>query len=104
MVSRSILLTLTDPTLIPVYLHPSYIDLYAGNLQGIRDRIPYFQEIGLTYLHLMPCSERRSASRCYGTMYSNSDQRLGTLKDLAVLAKELHEYAKVFPSILCFAD
>ena len=68
-----------------------YIDLYAGNLQNIRDKIGYFKELGLTYLHLMPCSERRSASRCYGTMYSNSDERLGTLKDLAQLSKELHE-------------
>ena len=31
-----------------------YVDLYAGDLSGIRDRIPYFVELGLTYLHLMP--------------------------------------------------
>ena len=29
-------------------------------------------------------------------MYSNSDQRLGTLKDLAILAKELHESVNMF--------
>ena len=31
-----------------------YVDRYAGNLDGVRDRIPYFKELGLTYLHLMP--------------------------------------------------
>ena len=31
-----------------------YIDLFAENLAGIRQQIPYFKELGLTYLHLMP--------------------------------------------------
>src|SRR5947209_4853646 len=31
-----------------------YVDRYAKNLAGIRAKIPYFKEIGLTYLHLMP--------------------------------------------------
>ncbi len=31
-----------------------YVDLFAGDLDGIRSRIPYFKELGLTYLHLMP--------------------------------------------------
>jgi amylosucrase len=31
-----------------------YVDLYAENLTGIQNRIPYFKELGLTYLHLMP--------------------------------------------------
>ncbi len=39
-----------------------YVDLFAGNLEGIRERIPYFEELGLTYLHLMPLvSHARSA-------------------------------------------
>jgi amylosucrase len=31
-----------------------YVDLFAGDLTGICERIPYFKELGLTYLHLMP--------------------------------------------------
>ena len=31
-----------------------YVDRFAGNLAGIRDQIPYFRELGLSYLHLMP--------------------------------------------------
>src|SRR5689334_14579353 len=31
-----------------------YVDLFAGDLEGVRKKIPYFKELGLTYLHLMP--------------------------------------------------
>jgi amylosucrase len=31
-----------------------YVDLFAGDLKGMRAKIPYFKELGLTYLHLMP--------------------------------------------------
>ncbi len=34
-----------------------YVDRYAGGLHGIRESIPYFRELGLTYLHLMPLFE-----------------------------------------------
>ena len=40
-----------------------YVDLFAGDLTGLRARIPYFKELGLTYLHLMPlfrCPEGNS--------------------------------------------
>ena len=29
-----------------------YVDLFADNLQRIRERIPYLTELGITYLHL----------------------------------------------------
>ena len=31
-----------------------YVRQFAGTLSGIRDRVGYFNELGLTYLHLMP--------------------------------------------------
>ena len=31
-----------------------YVDLFAGDLAGLREQLPYFKELGLTYLHLMP--------------------------------------------------
>ena len=31
-----------------------YVDLFAGDLKKIRERIPYLSELGITYLHLMP--------------------------------------------------
>src|SRR3712207_3961075 len=31
-----------------------YVDLFSGTLAGLHDYLPYFKELGLTYVHLMP--------------------------------------------------
>ena len=31
-----------------------YVDLFAGNLRGLVDRIPYLKGLGVNYVHLMP--------------------------------------------------
>jgi amylosucrase len=69
-----------------------YVDLFAGDLEGIRERIPYFKELGLTYLHLMPLFKVPAENSDGG--YAISDYRqvnpaLGTMAQLAVLAHEL---------------
>ncbi|MUK01693.1 DUF3459 domain-containing protein [Vibrio cholerae] len=71
-----------------------YVDLYAGDLAGLRERIPYFRELGLTYLHLMPlflAPEDNSDGGYAVSSYRDVDPRLGTMDDLAVLARELRE-------------
>jgi hypothetical protein len=30
------------------------VDRYVGDLAGLRDQVPYFKDLGITYLHLMP--------------------------------------------------
>ena len=32
----------------------AYVDLFAGSIAKLQERIPYLQELGITYLHLMP--------------------------------------------------
>jgi glycosidase len=69
-----------------------YVDLFAGNLKGIRAKIPYFQELGLTYLHLMPlfrAPEGESDGGYAVSSYREVNPSLGTMKDLAKLAAEL---------------
>ncbi len=71
-----------------------YVDLYAGNLSGLRERIPYFRELGLTYLHLMPlfrAPDENSDGGYAVSSYRDVDPRLGTMEDLAELARELRE-------------
>ena len=36
-----------------------YVDRFAGTLDGVRARVPYLQELGISYLHLMPLLRSR---------------------------------------------
>src|SRR5512135_531738 len=69
-----------------------YVDLFAGNLNGVRSKIPYFKELGLTYLHLMPlfrCPEGNNDGGYAVSSYREVDPKLGTLDQLRELACEL---------------
>ncbi|WP_049822890.1 alpha-amylase family protein [Arthrobacter sp. H41] len=69
-----------------------YVDRYAGTLSGVRSRIPYFRELGLTYLHLMPlfrAPEENSDGGYAVSSYREVDPALGTMDELADLAAEL---------------
>jgi len=69
-----------------------YVDRYAENLDGIRARIPYFKELGLTYLHLMPlflAPEPHSDGGYAVSSYRQVNPTLGTMEDLSALAAEL---------------
>ncbi len=71
-----------------------YVDLFAGNLQSLREKIPYFQELGLTFLHLMPLFKTRAGENDGGyavSDYRQVDPRLGTVDDLRALADALHD-------------
>ena len=69
-----------------------YADLFAGDLNGVRLRIPYFKELGLTYLHLMPlfrCPEGNNDGGYAVSSYREVDPQLGTIDQLRDLASEL---------------
>lgn len=69
-----------------------YVDLFAGNLDGIKEKISYFKELGLTYLHLMPLYEVPEGENDGGyavTSYRQVDKKLGTMAELQNLAAEL---------------
>ncbi|HEU4744508.1 MAG TPA: alpha-amylase family glycosyl hydrolase, partial [Anaerolineales bacterium] len=69
-----------------------YVDLFAGNLEGVRSKIPYFKELGLTYLHLMPLFKAPEDENDGGyavSSYREIHPPLGTMEQLASLAKDL---------------
>lgn len=69
-----------------------YVDLFAGDLQRLRQEIPYFQELGLTYLHLMPLFAAPEGDNDGGyavSDYRTVDPRLGTMEDLKALTADL---------------
>ena len=71
-----------------------YVDLFAANLSGIREKIPYFKELGLTYLHLMPLFKVPQKENDGGyaiSSYREVNPQLGTIKQLRQLAEELRQ-------------
>jgi glycosidase len=69
-----------------------YVDLFAGDIDGIRQKIPYFKELGLTYLHLMPLFRSPEGENDGGyavSSYREVNPALGTMAGLADLAQEL---------------
>jgi amylosucrase len=69
-----------------------YVDLFAGDLTGLRAKIPYFKEMGLTYLHLMPLFRAPDGPNDGGyaiSSYREVNPALGTMEQLAALGSEL---------------
>ncbi|RIX30966.1 amylosucrase [Amnibacterium setariae] len=69
-----------------------YVDRYAGDLEGVRARIPYFRELGLTYLHLMPlfaAPEGDSDGGYAVSSYREVAPALGDMDRLRALAADL---------------
>ncbi len=71
----------------------AYVDRFAGDLRGVRDRLDYLAELGVTYVHLMPLLAPREGDSDGGYAvvdYDAVDPRLGTMVDLEDLAADLH--------------
>jgi len=72
-----------------------YADLFAGDLAGVRARIPYFKELSLTYLHLMPLFLSPAGDNDGGyavSSYREVNPALGTMDQLTDLAAELRHH------------
>lgn len=69
-----------------------YIDRFAGTLNGVLDKLDYLQDLGITYVHLMPCLKPRPGDSDGG--YSVMDYRainpnFGTMADFEKVASAL---------------
>jgi amylosucrase len=70
----------------------AYVDRFAGTLTGVRERLPYLRELGISYLHLMPLLHARPQPNDGGYAvvdYGAVEPALGTMHDLRALADEL---------------
>ena len=72
----------------------AYVDLFSGDLDGLRGKIPYMRELGITYLHLMPIYKTPESDNDGGyavNSYRELDPRLGNMTDLRELTDELRQ-------------
>ena len=71
-----------------------YVDLFAGDLKKLCLKIPYFKELGLTYLHLMPLFRVPADMNDGGyavSSYRQVNPSLGVTEDLVILADSLRQ-------------
>ena len=71
-----------------------YVNAFAGNLKGVRGKLPYLEECGVNYLHLMPllASPKGRSDGGYAVADFRSVQpELGTMDDLEALADDCRE-------------
>ncbi|MGL5850120.1 MAG: alpha-amylase family glycosyl hydrolase, partial [Phycicoccus sp.] len=81
---------LQEPSMIG---YACYTERFADDLRGVIRQLPYLDELGVRYLHLMPLLRPRDGDSDGG--YAVADYRsvradLGTMDDLAALADALH--------------
>ena len=64
---------------------------FGGNLEGIRQRLPYLQELGITGIYLNPIMEAESNHKYDTTDYTKIDPAFGDEETMKALCREAHE-------------
>uniref|UniRef100_UPI004056346B amylosucrase n=1 Tax=Candidatus Electrothrix sp. TaxID=2170559 RepID=UPI004056346B len=72
-----------------------YLDGFAGNLQGLKEKIPYLLDLGINLVHIMPMLQSPVGKSDGG--YAVSDfrkinEKAGTLEDIRELAAAFREH------------
>ncbi len=65
-------------------------DFFGGNFNGIREKLPYLQDLGVKLLYLNPIFKAFSNHRYDTADYLHPDPMLGTEADFAALCDEAH--------------
>ncbi|MEO3937078.1 alpha-amylase family protein [Dermatophilaceae bacterium Soc4.6] len=72
--------------------YATYADRFGGTLEGVGEQVPYLEELGVTYLHLMPLLLPREGDNDGGYAvadYTRVRPDLGSMDDLRALATTL---------------
>ena len=70
----------------------AYVQNFGGDLRGVAARIPYLQELGVSYLHLLPFLRARQGENDGGFAVASFDEvepALGSNADLEALTAQL---------------
>lgn len=69
-----------------------YTDGFSGNLRGLKVKLPYFQELGINMVHIMPileCPDGKSDGGYAISDFRRVDTRIGSNEDLAEVIDSL---------------
>ncbi len=80
----------TDHSIVGMQM---YVNAFGPTLRDVQERLPYLEEAGVRYLHLMPLMESpegRSDGGYAVSDFRKVDPRFGTTEDLAALTEACH--------------
>ncbi len=71
-----------------------YTDGFANDLQGLKSKLSYFQELGINMIHIMPilqCPTGKSDGGYAVSDFRQVDRRIGSIQDLSKLVEKLQK-------------
>lgn len=71
-----------------------YVDRFNKNLKGLEKKLPYLQDLGINFLHLMPITTRPQGPNDGGyavNSYTQVDKKYGRKSDLLSLIESVHQ-------------
>ena len=71
-----------------------YADGFARDLDGVKKRLPYLQDLGVNLVHIMPmmdCPEGASDGGYAVSNFRDIDPRVGTLEELDLLSDSMRK-------------
>lgn len=71
---------------------PACNDFYGGNLNGIKEKLPYLQSLGIGVIYLNPIFEAYSNHKYDTADYKKIDSMFGTEEDFCNLCREADKY------------
>ena len=72
------------------FSHPHFGDLYGGDLRGIRERLPYLKQLGVSGIYLTPIFLSNSNHKYNTFDYYKVDPDFGTEQELRELVQAAH--------------
>ncbi len=72
-----------------------YVSLFSENIEKLIKKIPYFLELGITFIHLMPLLKPREGNSDGGYAvqnYRDINPELGTIDQFRLFVKKCHEH------------
>ena len=80
-----------QPWWLTAKIYELYIDKFAGTLQGLTSRLPYFKRLGINTLHILPHYPSPMVDQGYDiTDFRGVRQDLGTVEDLRTMIETAH--------------
>lgn len=71
-----------------------YVDRFNKDINGLKEKLPYFENLGINMLHLMPITTRPSGENDGGyavNSYHEIDPKYGTKQDFLALSEEARQ-------------